>query len=278
MALIPPFFIDTVIAIGKQTKVRGRIHKKWIGTGFIYGTFQNTNAENSSKSDYKIHLVTNKHILKNQEHIIIRFNPHNGQAAADFPIKLKKADGSFIWTGHPDKNVDVAVIRLNAQMIINHGMKFSYFKSESNILTKQDMIAQQTSEGDFIYVLGFPMGMMPSDRQHVIVRSGIIARIRDVFENRSSSFIIDSFVFPGNSGGPVIIKPESTFIRGTKAVSKAALIGMVKSYIPYSDVAISQQTGKARITFEENSGLANVETVDKITEAVSVDLQRNDMA
>jgi len=275
MALIPPFFIDTVIAIGKQTRVRDHFHKKWIGTGFIYGTFQDDNAESSSKSNYKIHLVTNKHIFQNQENIIIRFNPQNGQSATDFPVKLRKPDGSPIWTAHPDKNVDVAVIRLNAQMIINHGMKLSYFKSNSNVLSKQDIIDQQISEGDFIYVLGFPMGMMPSDRQHVIVRGGIIARIRDVFENRSSSFIIDSMVFPGNSGGPVVIKPEMTFVHGTKAIKKAALIGIVKSYIPYTDVAISQQTGKARITFEENSGLANVETVDKITEVIDIDLQRN---
>lgn len=275
MALIPPFFIDTVIAIGKQTGAGGAIHKQWIGTGFIYATFQNVNAADPSKSDYKIHLVTNKHVLQNQENIIIRFNPQNGQAATDFSLDLKKADGSFVWTGHPNSNVDVAVIGLNAQMLIDSGMKFSYFKSESNILTKQDMIDHQVSEGDFIYVLGFPMGMMPSDRQHVIVRSGIIARIRDVFENRNSSFTIDSLVFPGNSGGPVIIKPETTSIQGTTAMKKAALIGIVKSYIPYTDVAVSQQTGKARITFEENSGLANVETVDKITETITADIQKN---
>ncbi len=269
MALIPPFFIDTVIAIGKQIGAGASMRKQWIGTGFIFATFKNINADDPTKSDYKIHLITNKHVLQNQENIIIRFNPQNGQAATDFPIALKKPDWSFIWTGHPNANVDVAVICLNGQMLIDAGMKFSYFKSESNILVKQDMIDQQVSEGDFIYVLGFPMGMMPSDRQHVIVRGGIIARIRDVFESRSDSFTIDSLVFPGNSGGPVIIKPEVTSIQGTTAMNKAALIGIVKSYIPYTDVAISQQTGKARITFEENSGLANVETVDKIIETIA---------
>ncbi|WP_047419575.1 serine protease [Cellulophaga sp. Hel_I_12] len=277
MALIPPFFIDTVIAIGKQTGTDAAIRKQWIGTGFIYGTFQNVNADDPTKSDYKIHLVTNKHVLNNQENIILRFNPQNGQAATDFPLALKKADGTYVWTGHQNPQVDVAVIGLNAQMLIDAGMKFSYFKSQSDILTKQNMIDEGVSEGDFIYVLGYPMGMMPSDRQHVIVRGGIIARIRDVFENRNNSFTVDSLVFPGNSGGPVIIKPEASFIQGTKVMNKAALIGIVKSYIPYTDVAISQQTGKARITFEENSGLANVETVDKITESITADIARNNV-
>ena len=128
MALIPPFFIDTVIAIGKQVGTGKATRKQWTGTGFIYATFQNVNAENPSKSDYKVHLVTNKHVLQNQEKIIIRFNPQNGQAAKDFPIPLKKPDGSFIWTGHPNAKVDVAVIRLNVRTLIKAGMKFSYFK------------------------------------------------------------------------------------------------------------------------------------------------------
>lgn len=277
MALIPPFFIDTVIAIGKQTGTGTSIQKQWIGTGFLYATFQCINPEDSTKSDYKINLVTNKHILLNQENIILRFNPQNGQAATDFPLALKKADGTDVWTGHQNPDVDVAVIRLNAKMIVDAGMKISYFKSESDILTKQNMIDEEVGEGDFIYVLGYPMGMMLSDRQNVIVRGGIIARIKDVFENRNSSFTIDSLVFPGNSGGPVIIKPEASFIQGTKPMNKAALIGIVKSYISYTDVAISQQTGNARITFEENSGLANVETVDKITESITADIQRNNV-
>jgi hypothetical protein len=275
MALIPPFFIDTVVAIGVQTGSGAAIQKRWIGTGFIFATFQNVNAADPTKNDYKVHLVTNKHVLRNQQNIILRFNPQNGQAATDFPISLVKGDGSFVWTGHPTGNVDVAVIGINAQGLLNAGMKFSYFKSEADILKKQDLIDNQISEGDFIYILGYPMGMMPTDRQHVIVRGGIVARIRDLFENRSTSFVVDSLVFPGNSGGPVVIKPAVTSIQGTPAYNRAGLIGIVKSYIPYTDVAVSQQTGKARITFEENSGLANVETVDKIIETIDDDLQRN---
>ena len=40
MALIPPFFIDTVIAIGKEINQGGLNKKHWIGTGFLFGTFQ----------------------------------------------------------------------------------------------------------------------------------------------------------------------------------------------------------------------------------------------
>lgn len=59
-----------------------------------------------------------------------------------------------------------------------------------------------------------------------------------------------------------------TSIQGTNSSNKSRLIGIVKSYIPYIDVAISQQTNRTRITFEENSGLTKVEPVDHILQTI----------
>ncbi len=112
------------------------------------------------------------------------------------------------------------------------------------------------------------MGIVSADRQHVFVRGGIISRIKDLFEKRSKDYVVDAFVFPGNSGGPVISKPENSSIVGTKFSNVASLIGIIKSYIPYSDIAISQQTGNPRIIFEENSGLSKVEPVDHIISTI----------
>ena len=109
------------------------------------------------------------------------------------------------------------------------------------------------SEGDFIYVLGFPMGIMAPDRQYVISRTGIIARLRDALERPNNDFMIDSMIFPGNSGGPVINKPEIISIEGTNSVSSPYLIGIVASYLTYyTDTTVSKQTGQSRLVFEEN--------------------------
>jgi S1-C subfamily serine protease len=112
------------------------------------------------------------------------------------------------------------------------------------------------------------MGIVAPQGKHVIARTGAIARIRDTIEGHQSSFLIDANIFPGNSGGPVVIRPEITAIQGTKPIDKAALVGIVKSYVPYKDIAVSQQTGKPRVIFEENSGLAIVETVDNLKSTV----------
>ena len=61
-------------------------------------------------------------------------------------------------------------------------------------------------------------------------------------------------------------------------MNRAALIGIVKSYIPFQDVAISQLTQRPRVVFEENSGLANVETVDKIIDTIQADIARQQSA
>jgi hypothetical protein len=63
---------------------------------------------------------------------------------------------------------------------------------------------------------------------------------------------------------PVILKREIVSIQGTQAYAKAALLGVVLSYGSYVDTVVSQQIKHARITFEENSGLAEVLPIDFI--------------
>jgi S1-C subfamily serine protease len=125
------------------------------------------------------------------------------------------------------------------------------------------------SEGDGVFVLGFPLQLIGGERNFVIARQGIIARIGDLLEGFSKGFLLDTFIFPGNSGGPVILKPDLASIDGTKAQTDAQVIGLVSSYVPYQDVAVSQQTGRPRITFEENAGLASVIPVDQIKAAIA---------
>lgn len=262
MALIAPRFMDCVVAIGTESNG----NKRWIGTGFIFG---NLHAEtDDGKNKYKSYLVTNKHVINSVDNIIVRFNSQINTTAKDYPINLKNNLGEFIWTGHPDPDIDVAVIGFNASIVLEEGMKCTFFQSDKEISLKDQMIANQITEGDSVFVLGFPMGLVGQNRQHVFVRSGIVSRIQDLYESKSKDFVIDSFVFPGNSGGPVLIKPEVSSIKGTKANMSSVLIGIIKSYIPYIDRAISQQTGRPRITFEENTGLTKVEPVDYIIETI----------
>ncbi len=230
-----------------------------MGTGFIYGDFYD---KVEGQSIYKLYLVTNRHVIGSLKEIIIRVNPYDGSAAKEILLNLTSSTLSF----HPDPLVDVAVLQLDANIFDQ--MTYNFFTSDELVFSKSSMLSAGVTEGDSVFVLGYPMGFVGEVRQDVILRRGSISRIRDFYENRSSDYIIDAFVFPGNSGGPVIIVPETTALTGTIANRRSALIGIVKAYIPYLDQAISPQTGRTRVVFEENTGLTKVESVDRIVEAI----------
>ncbi len=264
MALIPPHFPDCVVAIGVRDKDG---EYQWIGSGFLYGNSIGKHKE--GQNAYSVYLVTNRHVLEKFKEIFLLFNPKDeGEPARGFRLPLYNKQGEKSWVSHPDSEIDVAVIPINIQHLQEQEMQANVFYSDTHVADIEKLNELGITEGDFVYVLGFPMGIIGSRRNTVIVRNGVIARIRDALARTNKEYLVDAFVFPGNSGGPVVSKPEMTTIRGTKGQSSAYLIGIVRSYIPYREEAISKQTGKTRITFEENSGLASVHPIDFVKDAI----------
>ncbi len=76
------------------------------------------------------------------------------------------------------------------------------------------------------------MNQAGTQRNSAIVRPGAIARITDLIESATTKLMIDSHVFPENSGGPVILEPSLLSISGTKSNNTAYLLGIVSDYIP----------------------------------------------
>jgi len=264
MAYIPPHFLNTVVAVGTGDDPE---NLSWIGTGFLYGEFLEKSVERK-QSAYQVWLVANKHVLDGFKGIYIKFNSSQNLESKNYYVPLLFKNGRPRWVGHINERIDVAVIWLNPDFLQREQRKFNLFKSDQDIFKKADMISSGISEGDNIFVLGFPMGLVSTIQQYVICRGGNIARIRDYIDGLSTSFIVDAPVFPGNSGGPVILCPSIYAINGTKPIKQSVLLGIVKAYIPYRDVAISGQTNQPRISFEENSGLAIIESVDSIIETI----------
>jgi len=265
MALIPPFFIDCVVAIGERDQKKD---VRWMATGFLYGYYLMTESEQKERKLYRTYLVTNRHVLDGLKRVMIRFNPKSGEPAKELGLNLVDGEGSPIWSTSPDPEVDIAVVPLNFKRLEERGLQVSVFQSDVHAAPVKKLVEIGASEGDFVYVLGFPMGIVGGERSLVIVRGGTIARIRDTLDNASRLLLVDASIFPGNSGGPVVSKPETVAIEGTKEQDRAYLIGIVRSYQPYIDIAFSQQTRRPRVVFEENSDLAEVHTVDCIDDAV----------
>jgi len=274
MALLPPDYLDSVVAIGNESP-NGKIN--WLATGFLLGRF--LKKIDDGTHDYQAFLITNKHVVKDLKSMKIRLNPKTSEIAKDYSVKLFDEEGERLWIGHPDETIDIAILGINLKKARKEGMNFHIFRSDFDIASINQMKEKGVSEGDLVYGLGFPMGFVDPNRQYVIVRSGSIARIRDLFEGYRKDFLVDLFVFPGNSGGPIIIRPEISHVERTKSIGYPYLIGMVQSYVTYRDIAWSQQTGKPRVVFEENSGLASVipiQYVLEIIENIPIDLPQFD--
>ncbi len=264
---IPSVFIESVVALGSFQQIVGQPPQwKTEASGFLYGVPIDKETD-PLKHQYRIYLVTNRHVLENHTAITIRFNPEQQtDPARTFGVALKDEHGVELWTSHPNTSVDVSVMPINGAYLREQHLQSSFFASDQFVADTAKMKEIGVSIGDDVFVLGFPMGISDKiDRNYVIARRGSIAKIDDVARG---TFLIDALVFPGNSGGPVVLATNVNFLQGTKPQERAYLIGMVRSYLPYRDVAFSGQTGEARLLSEENSGLAEVIPVDYLNETI----------
>lgn len=265
MALIPRSFLDTTVALGASNE-DGIV--QYTATGFLYGHSVQPTGEGEAPRVF-VFLVTNRHVADRGTELYVRFNVL-ADGAQD--VRRLPPEGDAVtmpWITHPNPEIDVAVRLLNSPGLGADGTALTHYHSEQHVVLRDEARETGISEGDGVFVLGFPLGLAGEERNYVIVRQGIVARIRSWLDGHEDSFLIDASIFPGNSGGPVLIRPEATALQGTTSNDRCVLIGMVSSYLPYQEIAVSKQTGRPRMIFEENSGLGVVVPVDQITETVA---------
>ena len=261
MSLLPRDYLNAVVLI--ETTADGASFAP-IASGFLAG-FRTGEKGEAGEELYRVFLVTNRHVFHGKKEVVLRFNISEG-GSKRYVLHLEDTNGPK-WRKHEKEKADVAVIPINVKALESDHIAFWFFP-EDNMAFKNTVNELGITQGDDIFVLGFPMGIAGEEKNYVIVRSGVIARLDDEIIDRHSEFLIDASVFPGNSGGPVVLKPSMVSIRGTKPVNKAYLLGVVKNYIPYKEDAVGLQTRQLRITFMENSGLAGVVPMDFVKGAV----------
>ncbi len=219
---------------------------KPIGTGFLIQTDNN-----------HILLVSAKHVVSDENNQIkkalaYRINLQSGKSKIVSDEDLVKTGGGSWFLS---KSADVAV-------------RFMYRYPDSDVMTiPQNMFLkdENVQPGTPSLILGFPMGLRSDDYATPILRSSLVAL------KAPNYYMLDGFAFPGNSGGPVVYMPAHQIggIQLSNYIDKQMLIGVISSYIPYSDTAISLQTKRPRITFEENSGLCIVIPSNEIIKLIN---------
>ena len=262
MAGIEKSFLKSVVALGISTPTpKDKDHKHWVGTGFLVG-FHHEKDE--------VYLITNKHVVQDQEVLFIRFNTLDGAPANDFPLQIKDDKGVVQFSFHPNPQIDIVAVSLNLDLLKSSNSSFDFYDLEKDVYTLEQMENNQLHEGSLVYALGFPMNLVDQDRQYPICRLGCISRISNAFDiDNAVDFLVDAQTFPGNSGGPIVSRAECA-----TSNQKMVLLGILRAYITYQEALFSMQTGRQRSMMEENSGLTIVHPVDRILEVVEFERKR----
>lgn len=260
MALIPEKFIDSIVSIG----IKSNEEIKWIATGFVVGKL-------SKNGGYHLYLVTNKHVIKNNNLLFVQFNDKNGEIQK-FTIPVFQ-DGVPLFE-ELKNGVDVIVFHINASVVTTHLSKIGLFDIDSEAMDSTEYKKNGGSIGDYVYMLGYPMGLVISDSISPICRAGAIARYDSKEIAKDKHFLVDLENYPGSSGSPIILKPELVAIKGTQSISRSALLGIISAYIPYNEALISAQTGDIVQVNQENSGLAIAHPVEFIRQLIDQEMEK----
>lgn len=250
MALIPKEYIDAVVSIGVKDANDKPI---WIGTGFFV-------SRRINDTEALPFLVSNKHVLKGKKSVVIRMRDKQNNLLMLMDADL---DGCVFH-----EEADIAVVMLNGSVISERHLRFSSFDIDNNAFSSFELRDNGVDEGSLVYMLGFPMGLVNVNSELPICRMGCIARISEEQINETKNVLLDIQNFPGNSGSPVVSKPECIAINGTKCLDRSLLVGIIHSYIPYRESLINSQTNEVVEVRSENSGLAMMHPVEYIRDVI----------
>ncbi|WP_346704680.1 serine protease [uncultured Agathobaculum sp.] len=256
MSILPRHYMNAVVSIG----TRNGDQVKWFGTGFFIH-------KRVSETQVAPFLVTNRHVFKNRQNVIIRLIEHNSHNLKTVDVPLMK-DGKPLYVVSEDEEIDIAVLRLNGKYFEDNGFDFLSFDIEGNAMSSQELLSNGVDEGSIVYMLGFPMGLVNINSNTPICRMGCIARMSESQISETKNILVDIQNFPGNSGSPIVTRAEVLSIEGSKSLNRSVLLGIVHSYIPYQETLINSQTQQVVEIRSENSGIAKAHPVEFIRDLV----------
>ena len=216
-------------------------------------------------------LVSNKHIFNGFSQIVLSQYSTEGYTSAQIIITLKDKNGNRLWVEHPDSMTDIAAIKVKYFERIGE-LRAEIIGIPINLFAK----SEELSEGDDVFILGFPMGIRTTAKSFPMIRTGVISLkpTEDflVVQNDRiigrNIYLVDANILGGNSGSPVFLKPTLSrpFISPNAIGStQPKLIGIVSSYVTdWLPLVKAQST----IYAQGNSGITIVHRSEDILKVV----------
>ncbi len=169
-------------------------------------------------------LVTAAHILESMpgEKAVLHGRIRDGHRwrKVPWPIAIRR-QGRALWTRHP--LVDIAALRV----ALPEGSS-ERVPAIDLAATNADYHGFGIHPGEAVMVLGFPLAMGSGDAGFAVLRGGRLASYPLSPIRQEKTFLVDFPVFPGNSGGPVIMASTGRVLaNGARGELVQILLGVV---------------------------------------------------
>jgi len=234
-----------------------------IGTGVLFGVEGKPPILVSAK--HVIYEPGNRWTPKN---IQLRFAWFEDRPVEDYlgvEVALEHK-GNRLWMAHPTADLMAMPLIVNSK---DAGRDTVPYVPVANFASSRDLY-----EGAAVMVLGYPGAVGSTFWTRALVRGGIVAWINSK-NPMGEQFVVDSLLFPGNSGGPVFKVPSGVGRRGNiVAGDKVSFLGIVsqgrKLQMPLvateRKIEISEPTGPISLVAEQWIGVGVVEPAERVRE------------
>lgn len=165
------------------------------GTSFIF-------SDPASKTGHELFLVSNKHVIESgwNAHVFFTQISPDGNPLLGEPLVIRMEGFSAQWHGHPEEDVDIAVMPLSwhLDLIAKDNCRAFLRPITVDDLASEDELAGLDIASPVLFI-GYPNGMFDQKHYTPIVRQGFLATPPELDFNDEPVFLIDASVFPGSS-------------------------------------------------------------------------------
>ena len=278
MAQLPPRYLHSVVAVGTRSSPEqfAETGEPMVprATAFLYA-YPRSGSFGDQASGFRLWLVTCAHVVvglanRGAEEMLVRMNRSASPEMQTFIISLLPGAGPH-WTTHP--SADAAAIPASWQDLESKDILWETFAAGHNTLSKERSANAGLSEGDEVFMAGFPRGWRRGRQDYPIVRHGVLAQVQGWLNGEHETFLVDGSGFPGNSGGPVVTKSQMNSVTGTKTVPGSWLVGMV-SRRRFSPIPKRTDDSTKPHALVETADLIEVVPMDAIDEVVKLAMEK----